>query len=85
MPIERCSALKKLLFIPVEQELFSPYIGLYRSYGIAAVRLSHSRCEIPAFVSDVSTDFSFVSYLADLFTCHQLDPLHLINVIEDFI
>lgn len=81
----RCSALKKLLFLPVEQELLAPYIGHYRSYGIAAVCLSFSRCEIPAFVSDVSTDFSFVSHLADLFTRNRLDPLHLFNVIEDSI
>ena len=81
----RCSALKKLLFLPVEQELFAPHIGHYRSYGIAAVCLSCSRCEIPAFVSDVSTDYSFVSHLADLFTRNYLDPLHLLNVIEDFI
>lgn len=85
MPIGRCSALKKLLFLPVEQELFAPYIGHYRSYGIAAVCLSHSHCEIPAFISDVSTDYSFVSYLADLFTRNHLDPLHLLDAIENFI
>lgn len=85
MPIGRCLALKKSLFIPVEQELFSPYIGHYRSYGIAAVCFSCSHCEIPAFVSDVSTDYSFVSHLTDLFTRNHLDPLHLLNVIEDFI
>lgn len=77
--------MKKLLFLPVEQELFAPYIGYYRSYGIAAVCLSRSYCEIPAFVSDVSTDFAFVSSLADLFTHSHLDPLHLLNAIEDFI
>lgn len=83
MLIGRCLALKKLLFLPVEQELFVPYIGHYRSYGIAAVYFSFFRCEIPAFVSDVSTDCSFVSHLADLFTRNHLDPLHLSNVIED--
>ena len=81
----RFSALKELLFLPVEQVLFAPCLGHYRSFGIAAVRLSRSRCEIPAFVSDVSTDYSFVSYLADLFTRGHLEPLHLLNVIEDFI
>ena len=77
--------MKKLLFLPVEQHLFAPDLGHYRYYGIAAVYLSRSRCEIPAFVSDVSTDYSFVSHLADLFTHNHLDPLHLLNVIEDFI
>ena len=34
---------------------------------------------------DISTDFTFVLRLAGLFTEKQLDPIHLLDVLEDFL
>ncbi len=75
----------KIVYILVEQSLYSPYIGRYRSFGIAAVDCSAVPHEVPAFIPDVSADRGFVSRLADLFTRENLDPIHLLNAIEDSI
>lgn len=34
---------------------------------------------------DISTNFLFVLHLADIFTRNQLDPIHLLDVIEDML
>lgn len=78
-------ALKKCLYLPVEQSLVSPYIGCYHSYGIVAIHLSFFHCSVSAFISDVSSDYDFVLSLANLFTHKHLDPLHLFDVIVDSI
>ena len=72
-------------YLPVKQTLYTPETGQYLSYGIAAVRFSQDDCEIPAFVSDVSSDFSVVSKLAELFNREQLHPVHLLDALHDFI
>lgn len=71
-----------LQYIPVREELCSPELGTYVSYGIRAISASG---EEAAFVSDVSLDFAFVQKLADLCTSGQLSPIHLRDVVEDFI
>lgn len=71
-----------LQYIPVREELCTPELGTYVSYGIRAVLASG---EETAFVSDVSTDQAFVEHLAMLCTMGQLSPIHLRDVIEDAI
>ncbi len=71
-----------LQYIPVREELFSPELGNYVSYGIRAVLASG---EEATSVSDVSPDFAFVQKLAALCTSEQLSPIHLHDVVEDAI
>lgn len=70
-------------YLPVKQTLYTPETGRYQTYGIAAVCFSEFDCEIPAFASDVSCDFAFVSALAELLNREQVHPVHLMDVLED--
>ncbi len=51
----------KIVYIPVEQSLNSPFTGRYRTYGIAAVDCSVNPHEVLDFIPDVSIDREFVS------------------------
>lgn len=73
------------LYIPVEEQLTSPYVGAYRSFGIAVFRITAQRRQKLAFISDVSTDEAVTSLIACRCTREQLEPVHLRNVVEDFI
>ena len=72
-------------YLPVKQTLYAHGSGQYLTYGIAAVCFSQVDCQIPVFVSDVSADFTFVSRLTELFNREQLHPVHLLDVLHDFI
>lgn len=65
----------------VRQELESPGLGRYVSYGIEAVTLPGG--QRLTFVSDVSTDPSFAAALADRCTEGALDPAQLLDVVLD--
>ena len=73
------------LYFPVEQLLFSPSLGCYRAFGLAAVLDAPQGKRCLALVQDVSTQESFVAGLARRCTEEQLEPVHLKNVIEDSI
>jgi len=73
-----------IFYLPVKQHLFHPDIGDYISYGIAAVRLFHGWGRI-SFVADVDTSARKVFSLALSCTWWQLDPVHLMDVVEDFL
>ena len=47
-------------YISVSEELSSPYLGRYRSFGIAAQREAAGHWQVVCKVSDVSTDPVFV-------------------------
>ena len=51
-------------YISVSEELSSPYLGRYRSFGIAAQREAAGHWQVVCKVSDVSTDPVFVENLA---------------------
>lgn len=72
-------------YLPVEERLYSPYLGQYRSFGIAAFRVCGEQREQVAFASDVSTDETFAEQLAQRCTDAQLDPVHLKDVALDSI
>jgi len=72
-------------YLPIEMELYSPYFDCRRTFGLRVLRVEDGQDEEVMLLPDVSTDFSFVLRLADLFTRKQLDPIHLLDVIEDFI
>ncbi|WP_298035315.1 DUF6514 family protein [uncultured Dysosmobacter sp.] len=72
-------------YLPVEMALHSPYFDCGRTFGLRVLRVENGQDEEVMLLPDVSTDFSFVLHLADIFTRKQLDPIHLLDVIEDSI
>ena len=72
---------KRYVYEAIQQTLTTDELGTYVTYGI---RASSEETQL-AFVSDVSTDESAVRHLAERCTEQQLDPVHLENVIEDFL
>lgn len=71
------------LYLPIEEQLESPYLGPYRSFGIAAFRLTAQMRQQLIFIADVSPNEAFVSLIACRCTKEQLEPVHLRNVVED--
>ena len=71
----------RYLYEAVRHTVISEEIGTYDTYGI---RASEGGIEL-IFVSDVSTDGEAVERLATTCTVEQLDPIHLGDVIEDFL
>ena len=55
-------------YISVSEELSSPYLGRYRSFGIAAQREAAGHWQ---------------ENLAARCTAGQLEPVHLMDIIED--
>lgn len=72
-------------YLPIQNEIFSPEIGKYRTFGLRVLRTRDGEDQEIMILPDVSTDFSFTLRLASLFTEKQLDPLHLLDVLYDII
>ena len=72
-------------YLPIESEAFSPYLGSYQTFGLRVLRTEGDAEEEVMILPDVSTDFAFTLRLASLFTTKQLDPLHLLDVLGDFL
>jgi len=68
-------------YIVVGERRYSPELGVYRSYGILAVRADQKRRA--AYVPDVSVDRAFVSRLAERCTNGQLSPIQLRDAVMD--
>lgn len=73
------------LHLPVEQRLYSPYLGCYHTFGIESLLITAQQNVQVAFIPDVSTDEATVSLIACRCTCGQLAPIHLLGIIEDSI
>ena len=69
-------------YVVVQEDLFSPELGHYRSYGIGAV---NSKGERVNFVSDVSLEKTFTEKIAKRCTKGQLAPEQLPDVVLNFI
>ncbi len=69
------------LYLPFKQRIHSSELGAYVSYGISAFRLPSFRTI--SVVTDVSLDLAPVLRLAFLCTTMQLDPVHLLYVVQD--
>lgn len=69
----------------VPETCFHPDYGTYISYGIQAYQCCGGHCQLISAVHDISTKQSFVEQLTILFTKQQLSPLHLLEVITDFL
>lgn len=72
-------------YLPIESKAFSPYLGSYQTFGLRVLRTEGDVEEEVMILPDVSTDFAFTLRLASLFTTKQLDPLHLLDVLGDFL
>lgn len=72
-------------YLPIESKAFSPYLGSYQTFGLRVLRTEGDTEEEVMILPDVSTDFAFTLRLASLFTTKQLDPLHLLDVLGDFL
>ena len=69
------------VYLPIKEILFTQELGQYCTYGIEVLErgVLHSK------ISDISTDKNFVADLARRCTLGQLDPIHLLDVIEDLL
>ena len=68
-------------YIPVRKDLISPELGYYSSFGMEVLEEG----TLSLKVSDISTNESLVTVLAQRCTAGQLEPSHLFNVIEDML
>lgn len=73
------------LYLPIESERISPYTGPYRAFGLQVCKVRDGVNEEIICLPDISTDDSFVLHLADIFSREQLDPIHLLDVMEDLL
>ena len=70
------------VYIPIEEELCTPELGLYRSFGI---RVKNESGETVAVLSDISTDREMVWDIAERCTSGGLAPEHLRDVVLNWI
>ncbi len=68
--------LEKTQYVLVEEQLFTPELGEYRSFGIRTKNGED-------FVSDVSTDRAFVSELVERCNREEVSPIHLRDIVVD--
>lgn len=68
-------------YVPVQETVTTEEQEVRVTYGISVRTVE----EEIAFVRDVSTELEEIQALTDLCTEKQLDPLHLPDVIEDFL
>jgi len=67
------------------ETLSSSDLGTYRTYGILAYRWDKDRWICCAALSDVSPSRTRVQDLVDRCSVGQLDPIHLPDVVTDFL
>ena len=72
-------------YLPFENEAVSPDIGTYRTFGLRVLQSRDGFEDEAMLLPDISTSFSFVLHLAALLTRKQLDPIHLLDVMEDLL
>lgn len=60
-------------------------LGRYTAFGIAAQKRAPDGWRQIAFVPDICTNTQQAQRLAQLCTQGQLEPIHLMDVIEDFV
>ncbi len=68
-------------YIMVEERLNHPNLGEYLSFGIAALKNG----EQIILVSDISTNKNDVLKLAERCSKEKLSPVHLYDVVEDYL
>lgn len=66
-----------------EGSFYLPEIGAYQSYGLNVVAEQAGAETLLAVVEDISVDKAFVQALAEMFEQGQLEPIHLMDVLEN--
>ncbi|MDO5603439.1 MAG: hypothetical protein Q4G07_11800 [Oscillospiraceae bacterium] len=66
-------------YIVVKEKFTHPDIGDYESYGI----MSRDHCLLK--IPDISVDYELVSSLARLMNEHDLEEIHMLDVVYDAI
>ena len=74
-----------IFYLPVEEQLFSPALGRYTSFGLRAVQPVRQRWREVSFLSDVSCDGALVLRLAASCTEGQPALCHLRDIVLDAI
>lgn len=72
---------KEYRYTAVCEKLYSDELGEYESYGIEIRKNGELVCR----VSDISTDKDELERLAELCEREELSPIHIYDVIEDFL
>lgn len=72
-------------YVCTPQQLCSEELGHYDSFGISAQEQVQGVWVQRSFVSDVSVQQQLVEELTRLCTDGQLDPVHLMDVVEDLL
>lgn len=72
-------------YLPIKEKVVSEDLGTYTTYGIRVVYETESQSTEFGCMSDVFTDFDRSMRFAQLCTKEQLDPIHLLDVIENFL
>lgn len=69
-----------------EEEVESQDNGKYNSFGVAVYKsVSENNLEEVLRVSDISPDKKTVQTLSNMCTEHQVEPVHIYDIIEDYI
>lgn len=69
-------------YLPVETEEISACAGQYKTFGLQVLRSGPEGEQELMILPGVSTDFEFTLRLASLLTRKQLEPLHLLDLLE---
>lgn len=69
----------------MKESRYTPDSGAYFTYAIHAYTSTGCGWSYCLSVSDVSADFSAVQQLAQQCTDLQLEPVHLLDVVNDFL
>ena len=72
-------------YIPTEESLYNPEIGVYTTYGIRALEFVANEQSQRSYVSDVTPDLSVAQSLCARFNQYQLDPAQLSDAVDDFL
>lgn len=67
----------------MEQQAYNEYIGTFTTYGIGVWESSRPECLLR--VADVTTDRVEAENLAQLCNEAGLEPIHLADVVENFL
>ena len=71
------------LYLPFREHLFHPDIGAYDSYGILALRQTHTGWVRETYIPDVTPSRTFIRTLCRRYIKEQLAPCHLMDVLQD--
>lgn len=73
------------LYQVIREKQYNVDIGAYFSFGIKIYYIKDRVVQEACTISDISIDEKKIRELAAACNIHQLSPLHIFDVIEDFL